>query len=76
MVIFIIKSFIEIPVFNANSIDPYQLPHSAGSDLNLHSLPVSHLLDTRHNGLIKPSLQFSLFCFFFKSKGTVLDFYC
>ena len=32
----IIRRFIEIPVFNANSIDPDQTPHSAASDLGLH----------------------------------------
>ena len=28
--------FIEIPVFNANSVDPDQMPHSVTSDLGLH----------------------------------------
>ena len=30
---------IEIPVFNANSADPDQMPHSVESDLGLHCLP-------------------------------------
>ena len=33
--------FIEIPVFNANSVDPDQMPLSAVSDLGLHCLPVT-----------------------------------
>ena len=35
--------FIEIPIFNANSVDPDQTLHSAASDLGLHCLPMSHL---------------------------------
>ena len=35
--------FTEIPVFNANSIDPDQMPRSAASDLGLRCLPMSHL---------------------------------
>ena len=35
--------FIEIPVFNANSADPDQMPHSTASDLGLHHLPNTHL---------------------------------
>ena len=37
-----------MPVVNANSVDPDQTPRSAASDLGLHCLPVSHLLDTGH----------------------------
>ena len=32
----------ELPVNNANSGDPDQMPHSAVSDLGLHCLPMSH----------------------------------
>ena len=39
--------FKEIPVFNSNSVDPDQTPHSAASDLGLHCLPMSLLLDAR-----------------------------
>ena len=39
--------FIEIPDFNANSADPDQTPRSAASDLGLHCLPMSLLLDAR-----------------------------
>ena len=35
--------FTEIPVLNANSVDPDQTPGSAASDLGLHCLPMSHL---------------------------------
>ena len=38
---FITSMFIEIPVFNANSVDPDQTPHSAASNLSLHCLPMS-----------------------------------
>ena len=41
--------FIEIPVFNANSLDPDQTPRSAASELGLACLPMSHLWDARHN---------------------------
>ena len=37
--------FKEIPVFNANNVEPDQLLHSVGSDLGLHGLPVSLLWD-------------------------------
>ena len=33
---YVLKKFKEIPVFNANSVDPYQVPCSAASDLGLH----------------------------------------
>ena len=36
----LLPCFIEIPVFNANSVDPDQMPLSAASDLGLHSLPI------------------------------------
>ena len=32
---------IAIPVFNANSVDPYQKLHSVASDLGLHGLPIT-----------------------------------
>ena len=38
---------LEIPAFNANSVDPDQTPRSAVSDLGLHCLPVSLLSDAR-----------------------------
>ena len=41
----------EIAVFNANSVDPDQTPRSAESNLRLHCLSISPLLDTSHNGL-------------------------
>ena len=34
---------IEIPVFNDNSVDPDQMPHSVASDLDLHCLPITLL---------------------------------
>ena len=32
--------FMEIPVFNANSLDHDQMPRSSASDLGLHYLPM------------------------------------
>ena len=47
-VVFLLSSCcIEIPVSNANSVDPDQTPHSAASDLGLHCLPMSLLWDAR-----------------------------
>ena len=43
-----VPCFIEIPVFNANSVDPDQMPHSMASDLGLHCLPMSLLWEARH----------------------------
>ena len=39
--IFLLPCFIDIPVFDANSLDPDEMPHSAVSDLGLHCLPMS-----------------------------------
>ena len=41
----IVPCFIEMPVVNANSVDPDQTPRS---DLDLHCLSMSHLWDARH----------------------------
>ena len=43
-----ISSMFHNNVFNANSVDPDQMPHSAVSDLGLHCLPLSLLWDTRY----------------------------
>ena len=48
IVSFICPCFIEIPVLNANSVDPDQTPRSVASDLGLHCLLVSVLLDASH----------------------------
>ena len=37
------QCFIEIPVFNENSVDPDQILHSGAYDLGLHNLPVNLL---------------------------------
>ena len=47
----LVPCYKEIPVFDANSVDPDQTPHSPPSDLGLHCLPVSHLLEARHKGV-------------------------
>ena len=44
----LLPCFIEISVFNANSVDPDQTPLSAASDLGLHCLPMSLFRDARH----------------------------
>ena len=46
--VLLVPCFKEIPVFNANSLDPDQTPRSAASDLDLDCLPMSHLWDARH----------------------------
>ena len=43
----LLPDFIEIPVFNANSVDPAQMLHSALSDLDLNCLPMSLLWNAR-----------------------------
>ena len=45
----IITCLIEIPVLNANSVDPDQMPRSAASDLGPHCLSMSLLWDVRLN---------------------------
>ena len=45
-----------MPVVNANSVDPDQIPHSATSDLSLHCLPKSHLWNARHKWVKEKSL--------------------
>ena len=41
--VLLLPCFIEILVFNANSVDPDQTPRSAASDLGLHCLQMSLL---------------------------------
>ena len=41
----LLPCFIEIPVFNTNSVDPDQMLHSVASDLGLHCLLMSFLWD-------------------------------
>ena len=41
--VLLLLCFIEIPVFNANSVDPDQTPHSAASYRGLHCLPITLL---------------------------------
>ena len=43
----LLPCFIEIPVFNAQSVDPDLMPHSVASDLGLHCLPMFLLWDAR-----------------------------
>ena len=48
----LLPCFTEITVFNANREDPDQTPRSVPSDLDLRCLPMSHLWDARHKGLV------------------------
>ena len=43
--------FRNIPVFNANTLEPDQVPCSAASDLGLDCLPMSLLWDARHKSV-------------------------
>ena len=45
---FLLPCFIENPVFNANCVDPAQMPHPAASGLGLHCLQMSLLWEARH----------------------------
>ena len=51
--------FIEIPIFNANSVDPDQTPRSAASDRGQHCLSISLLWDARHKW-VKVILVFAI----------------
>ena len=44
--------FVESSVFNANSVDPDQMPRSAASDLGLNCLPMSLLWVARHKSVL------------------------
>ena len=43
----LLSCFKELSEFNANNVDPDQMPHSAASDLGQHCLPMSLLWDAR-----------------------------
>ena len=38
---FLVNTFIDISIVNANVVDPDQTPHSAVSDLDLHCYPIT-----------------------------------
>ena len=46
--VLIITMFFEMPIVNANNVDPDQTPRSVASDLGLRCLPMSHLWDAMH----------------------------
>ena len=46
--VLLLSCFVEIPEFNANSVDPDQTLHFVVSDLSLHCLPMSLLWEARH----------------------------
>ena len=47
-VVLLLPCFKEIPVNNANSVDPDPIPRSVASDLDLDCLPISFSWDARH----------------------------
>ena len=47
----------EIAVFNANSVDPDQMPHFVASDLGLHCLPIV-LLGVSRLKLVKLNMHY------------------
>ena len=49
LIVLVLPCFIEIPVLNANNVDPDQTTHTAVSDLGLHVLQMPHLWDARLN---------------------------
>ena len=51
--VLLLSYFIDITVFNANSVDSDQTPCYAAPDLGLNCLPMFLLWDARHNGLIE-----------------------
>ena len=53
----LLPCFIEIPVFNANSLDPDQTPRFAASDLGLDGLPMSYLWGARHKWVEELSME-------------------
>ena len=50
----LLPCFIEILIFNANSVDPDQMPHSVASDLGLNCLLMPFFVDIRHKW-VKPT---------------------
>ena len=57
LVTFYCYCFIEIPVANANSVDPDQMPHSVASDLGLHCLPITLLRISRLNWVNRDTIS-------------------
>ena len=51
--------FYRNPVFNANNVDPDQMPYCVASDLGLHCLLMSLLWELSINGL-----RFGVFCLY------------
>ena len=60
--LFLLLCFVEIPVRNANTVDPDQTPRSVASDLGLNCLPTSLLRAARHKW-IKDYVICSLLCY-------------
>ena len=60
--VFLIPCFIEIPVFNASSADPDQMPSSVASDLGLNCLSMSLLWDARHKWVYRRNFSSDSWC--------------
>ena len=50
LLLLLLLGFYEVFVLDADSVDPYRMPHSAVSDLGLYCLPKPFLLDTGLRG--------------------------
>ena len=44
----LLQCFVEIPVVNTNSVEPYQKPQTAATDMGIQCLPMLLLWDARH----------------------------
>ena len=44
----LLQCFVEIPVVNTNSVEPYKKPQTAATDLGKQCLPMLLLWDARH----------------------------
>ena len=61
----------EMPVINANSVNPDQTPRFAASDLVLHCLLMSHLWDARHKWVKRADI-FATLSAFLKQRRHIL----
>ena len=59
--------FIEIPTFNANSVDPDQMLHSPASDLALHCLPLTIFWVSRLKFIAHDVLFFYIYIIFWQT---------
>ena len=64
-------------VFDANSVDPNQMPQFAASDLGLYCLQMSHLWDSRYKWIKVPFTNVAddilKYLFYFSEKINLFD---